>query len=314
MGVVILVLISLLWGSSFLAIKVAAGVFGALDIATGRLVVAALCLAVVAVVSRARVPADAGVWGRLLALSLVGQMAPFFLLGLSGRLTNSSNMALMMAAVPLITFVAGRLFRDGDRWTVRGWLGLGMGFLGVMVALGSPLPMAEAVPGDEMADWLGKGAAVLAAVGYALGTLISRSLAGRVGLTATVASTMGLSATLMGLLWLAVTGPAVLAGPLSLPDAPAVVALVLLGVANTAGAYFVYFWLIRREGATFASLNNYLVPIVGVFLGAAILGESIQPQAVAGLALTLLGIIVVRFRVRIPIFSRRLRPPMSSVR
>ena len=294
MGLAVLVLISLLWGSSFVAIKVAAGSFGALDIASGRLAIAALCLGGAAVLTRARVPADPGVWARLLALSLVGQMAPFFLLGVSGQLTASSSSAMMMAAVPLLTFLAGRLFRDGDPWTPRAWLGLGIGFLGVLMALGWPRP------GDAGAasDWLGKGAAILAAGGYALGTLISRSLAGRVGLTATVATTMTLSALLMGGVWLALHGGDLLAGGLapaeSWPDPTATLALVLLGLVNTAGVYFVYFWLIRREGPTFASLNNYLVPIFGVILGAVILGEPVQAQALAGLALVLLGIAVVR--------------------
>ncbi|MBB4265973.1 DMT family transporter [Roseospira visakhapatnamensis] len=306
MGVAVLLLVSLLWGSSFVAIKVTAGSFDALDIASGRLVIAAACLTLAAWAVRARVPRDPGVWGRLLALSLVGQMAPFFLLGVSGQLTASSSSAMMMAAVPLITFLAGRLFRGGDRWTARVWLGLGIGFVGVLVTLGWPTPSNA----GAASDWLGKGAAILAAGGYALGTLISRSLAGRVGLTATVATTMTLSAVLMGGAWLALHGPDLLAGGLPptgpWPDPTATLALVLLGLVNTAGAYFVYFWLIRREGPTFASLNNYLVPVFGVFLGAAILGEPVQAQALAGLALVLLGIIVVR--TPIPVRSRARQP------
>jgi len=305
-GLTVLVLISLLWGSSFVAIKVATGSFDALDIASGRLVIAALCLGGAALLMRARVPADPGVWVRLLALSLVGQMAPFFLLGVSGQLTASSSSAMMMAAVPLLTFLTGRLFRDGDPWSPRIWLGLGIGFLGVLVTLGWPKPSDA----GAASDWLGKGAAILAAGGYALGTLISRSLAGRVGLTATVATTMTLSAVLMGGVWLTLHGPNLLAGALapaeSWPDPTATLALVLLGLVNTAGAYFAYFWLIRREGPTFATLNNYLVPIFGVILGAVILSEPIQAQALAGLALVLLGIAVVR--APIPVRSRARQP------
>jgi len=293
MGPAVLLLVSLLWGSSFMAIKVAAGAFDALDIAAGRVAVAALVLGVAALAMGARLPRNRGAWGRLLALSLIGQMLPFFMLGLSGHLTSSSNAAMMMAAVPLITFVAGRLFRDGDAWSVRGWLGLGIGFLGVLLALGWPDSGPE---GPDAADWLGKGAAILAAAGYAFGTLISRSLSGRVDLTATVAVTMATSAVLMGGLWLAVSGDALTAGLSQAPPLGPTVALVLLGLVNTAGAYFAYFWLIRREGPTFATLNNYLVPVFGLILGAVVLGEQVQPQALAGLALVLLGIGVVRGR------------------
>ena len=293
MGVAVLLAVSLLWGSSFMAIKIAAADIGALGIAAGRLVVAAALLSLTAAALRARLPASARVWGRLLALSIVGQMAPFFCLGLAGQFTSSSNAAMMMGAAPLLTLLFGRFFESGDPWHARLWIGLAIGLAGVVVALGRPEQARDlAVSGD----WAGKAAALLAAAGYALGALLSRSLRDEVPLTMTVATTMTISAVAMSAVWIALNAGAIAAGDFAVPGTTSLVALGLLGAANTALAYFVYFWLIRREGATFASLNNYLVPVLGVLLGTLVLDEPYRPDALAGLALILGGIALVRLR------------------
>ncbi len=74
--------------------------------------------------------------------------------------------------------------------------------------------------------------------------------------------------------------------------------MTALGVFNTALAYFVYFRLIASDGPTFASLNNYIVPVIGVVGGAATLGESVALTAWAGLALVLSGVVLTGRAVR----------------
>jgi drug/metabolite transporter (DMT)-like permease len=63
--------------------------------------------------------------------------------------------------------------------------------------------------------------------------------------------------------------------------------MVALGVVNTALAYYVYFRLVNEGGVTFASLNNYIVPLIGVIGGAAALAEPVTSPSWAGLALVL---------------------------
>ena len=67
-------------------------------------------------------------------------------------------------------------------------------------------------------------------------------------------------------------------------------AMGALGVFNTALAYYVYFRLVNEEGPTFASLNNYIAPLIGVVAGAVALAEAVAPSAWAGLALALCGV------------------------
>jgi drug/metabolite transporter (DMT)-like permease len=80
-------------------------------------------------------------------------------------------------------------------------------------------------------------------------------------------------------------------------------AMGALGVFNTALAYYVYFRLVHEEGPTFASLNNYIVPLIGVIGGAVALAEPIAASAWAGLALVLCGVALT---------GRSLRPAKAS--
>ena len=83
--------------------------------------------------------------------------------------------------------------------------------------------------------------------------------------------------------------PSPLATLLQTPLAP-ILAMGALGVFNTALAYYVYFRLVHEEGPTFASLNNYIVPLIGVVGGAVALAEPVASSAWAGLALVLGGV------------------------
>jgi drug/metabolite transporter (DMT)-like permease len=86
------------------------------------------------------------------------------------------------------------------------------------------------------------------------------------------------------------------------PLAP-MLAMGALGVFNTALAYYVYFRLVHDEGPTFASLNNYIVPLIGVIGGAVALAEPVASSACAGLALVLGGVALT---------GRSLRPGKAS--
>ena len=91
-----LAFLSLLWGFSFLLIKIAAQAFDWIGYAFGRAGVAALALAAVALARRVVWPRSPEVWGRMAAMSLTGQVGPFLLFGVAAHMITSADMALMM--------------------------------------------------------------------------------------------------------------------------------------------------------------------------------------------------------------------------
>jgi drug/metabolite transporter (DMT)-like permease len=285
----VLAFLSLLWGSSFLLIKIASEAFDPAGYAFGRAGVAAATLVVAALALRLPWPRAPRLWAQMAGMSLFGQVLPFLLLGVAAHLTTSADMALMMGGVPIFTFVIARAFSLGEVWNARAAAGLALGLVGVVVSLGAPFGATSSSAAAE--PGLGRALALLAALGYAGGALMSRPVSRAVGPTMAATGSMLISAALLGL-WLLVQGaPSNLAALTATPRAP-LAALLALGVFNTALAYFIYFRLIGVAGATFAALNNYIVPLLGLALGAVALGEPVGASSWLGLAFVLAGVVL----------------------
>ena len=224
-----------------------------------------------------RWPRGTALWLRLAAMAAFGQAIPFLLLGDAARRVSSGDLALMMGAAPIFAFLLSRALGEGPRWSAASAAGLALGLIGVAICVGGP-------GGGSL---FGKLEGFCAAFCYAAGATISRGASREVGPATAAAASMTLSSATLGVAWRAAGGSA--AALAALP-APSLLAMTALGVFNTALAYFVYFALVVRMGATFATLNNYAVPFIGLALGAIFLHERIALSAWAGLALVIAGI------------------------
>ena len=289
--------LSFLWGSSFLLIKIASRAFDPFAFALARVGVAAAALLAASALSGKVWPgARPGLWAKLLALAVLGQVIPFLLLGQAATLTTSADMALMMGAQPIFVFLFGRFLGSRDRWTWLAALGLAIGFAGVAVAFWSP----GANSGGHSV--LGRALALAAGVLYGTGAIISGAATREIGAVRAVTASMTISTLVLAVIGLALGKLPPLATVLQTALAP-MLAMGALGVFNTALAYYVYFRIVHDEGPTFASLNNYIVPVIGVIGGAIALAEPIAPSAWAGLALVLCGVALT---------GRSLRPAKAS--
>ena len=279
-----LAFLSFLWGSSFLLIKIASRAFDPFDFALARVGVAAVAMLLTSALSGKVWPGSRrGLWAKLLALALIGQVIPFLLLGKAATLTTSADMALMMGAQPIFVFLFGRFLGSRDRWTWLAAFGLALGFVGVAIAFWSP----GAETGAHSV--LGRAFALAAGVSYGTGAIISGAATREIGAVRAVTASMTISTLVLALIGLILGIPPPLAIAVHAPLAP-MLAMGALGVFNTALAYYVYFRLVNEEGPTFASLNNYIVPLIGVVGGTVALAEPIAPSAWAGLALVLVGV------------------------
>jgi drug/metabolite transporter (DMT)-like permease len=292
-----LAFLSFLWGSSFLLIKIASRAFDPFDFALARVGVAAAAMLLTSTLSGKVWPGSRpGLWAKLLALALIGQVIPFLLLGKAAMLTTSADMALMMGAQPIFVFLFGRFLGSRDRWTWLSAFGLALGFLGVAVAFWSPGADTSAH------SVLGRAFALASGIFYGTGAIISGAATKEIGAVRAVTASLTISTFVLTLVGLAFGGSPPLAALFQTPLAP-LLAMGALGVFNTALAYYVYFRLVNEEGPTFASLNNYIVPLIGVVGGAVALAEPIAPSAWAGLALVLCGVALT---------GRSLRPAKAA--
>ena len=266
---------SVIWGSSFLFIKVAVedGVSPATLVivrtALGALVLAPLALRRDAL--RGLRPRT----GAVLALAVIDVALPFGLVAWGERSISSSLAGILVSTDPLFVALLAIAFDRSER--VRGWrlAGLFVGFAGVVVLLGVDL----AGSAEEL---LAAGAVLAASLAFAASALLYKRRFVDAEPLGVVTATLAVGALL--------AAPGVLLSPPDdLPSAGAVGSLAVLGVLNTGVGFWLFYALIGLAGAGRASVITYVNPAVAVILGALLLDERVTPTTIAGFAIILLG-------------------------
>lgn len=272
-----------LWGSAFIAIR--AGLLAGASpflFAALRFLLAAIAAAIVALATRTPLPsrrllARAAVLG---GLSLVGG---YSVLVYWGETTTAGGLsAVLIATVPLWSGVLGHSVLPNERFGRGGWAGIVVGFLGVVVLLFPDLR------GGDAASWAGPIALVAAAALFSVGSVTLRRLGGGPeGYWSLVAQFAASAAVLAPF--------AVLEGPLSFPVTSVTVGTLLyLAVGSSVVGFVLYFWLFHRVGPARAGFVTYVSPVMGLALGALLLGEVVSLLELAGFGLIVLGILLVR--------------------
>jgi drug/metabolite transporter (DMT)-like permease len=274
----LLLFLALLWGSSFLLMRVAGPEFGAAPLAFVRVAVATAFLGVL--LAWRREPPDlAGRGPRMALMAITNTAAPFFLLTWATIHLSAGYGSLLNATTPLWGALIGALLFASQRAGRAELAGLVLGFVGVGVLVSGKL--AEA---GQAALWPVL-AGLLATACYGFAAHFARGgFSGMSPLALAFGSQLGSS--------LLLAGPAVAHWPDALPGPLAWACVVVLGVACTGLAYLIYFGLIARIGATRATMVTYLAPVAGVAMAALVLGEAITPSMLAGGAIVLLGVAV----------------------
>ena len=284
--IALLLSLATLWSSSFAFIKIAVETIPPLTVAAGRLALAAVLIVAAARLRGLNFPASDGLWVKFLAIGLFGNALPFTLISWGEVTIDSGLAAILMAVMPLATLVLAHLFTVDERMNPARILGVLLGFGGVVVLIG---PAALAGFGDEA---LRQTAVAGGAVCYAVATVIARRLP-RMPLLVSSAGALIAAVTLSLPLALLIDRPWALA-----PAPESIGAVIILGLFPTALAILMYFALLRRTGATFIALNNYLIPSLGVIWGILFLGEALSVRAILALAIILAGIAVTRIGMR----------------
>lgn len=287
--------LALIWGSSFLWIKMALGGLSPIQMALIRLVLGAAVIIGLAVMTRTKLPRDRKIWARMVVPALFGSAIPYTLFGLGERSVDSGVAGVLNATTPLwallIMLVIGTERHLGAVWLI----GLVLGFAGTLVIF-APWHAAG------LASW-GALACLVAAISYAISSAyIGKNLVGRLSPIAMSASQMGGGAVLVAVA-LPVTGGL---DTVRLGVAP-LVAVAMLGVFGTGLALVLNNRLIIDEGVTTATSVGYLLPVVSVLLGVLFLHESLNVRIVAGMVVVLVGVALSRRRPVAPAAQTSLR-------
>lgn len=281
-----LLALSLMWGSSFMFIELALVSIGPIWLAAARIGIAAALLWAFARLMGHRLPQDRRTWQRAAGIALVGLVLPFPLIGWAQQGIESNQAAIIMAFTPLSTLVMAHLLTDEEKFTRGRVAGLVLGLFGVALLLGGAGREELMVAGPR------QFAVFLATLGYAYSSILLRDMAH--------ISPVSVSAAVM-------IAAAVITVPIAmvfepLPRAPigpmAGGATLFLGIFSSALATVLMVQLINRIGVTFMSMNNYLVPAIGVVWGTVLLNEVVTGQTFGAFALILAGVALASFRAR----------------
>ncbi len=283
--VVLLAVLALIWGASFMLIKIADRQLAPATLILGRVGSAALLLAVIAVVRlgvRETLDEIRRAWRWLVVVGLVNTALPFWLLSWGETRIDSGLASIIQGAVPIFNaLLAFGFFREARVAGPR-LLGLGIGFVGVAVLVG-------AQPHGKLLAAL---AVVAMAFCYAIGTLFAgRHLRGTPPLVVALAST--------SVSTLAAAPAGIVQAPTGMWHGETIASILVLGFVGTAIAYLLFFALIQRAGANYATLVTYLVPPIALAYGAIFLDESFGLTALAALVLILAGVALATGSVRL---------------
>ncbi|MBW7835581.1 MAG: EamA family transporter [Sphingomonadales bacterium] len=283
-SVAMLLTLSVLWGSAYYLVKVALVTLPPLTLTFGRIAVAAVVLVTVAVARGAAVKGDWRFWGNAMAAAATGMTLPFTMIALGLQTVDSALAAILIATVPLFTLPLAHMLTHDERATARAGVGVVVGFLGVVM-----LFIRETGGGNTAG---GITLVLAASLSYAISALVIKR--GNTGNPDGFSTAMVLCAA-------ALIAPFALLSdrPWTLtPNLPTILATIALGVFPTGIATLLLVRLIRRAGATFASLTNYLIPVVGVTLGIVFLDEKLPATAIFGTSLIAIGIYLSRTKAR----------------
>ncbi|WP_371581803.1 DMT family transporter [Streptomyces sp. NBC_01314] len=270
--------LSLVWGFSFLLIKVGTQAYAPFQVTFGRLLFGTLVLAAAMAVKRERLPRGARVWGHLTVAAFLLNALPFSLFA-HAELTIPSTLAgICNATSPLWGMALSLVALSEDRPTRVRVAGLGLGFLGVLTVLG-------AWQGFSGLDARGTTMALLASLSYPIGWIyVRRTLAG------TTVSHLSLTGAqlLLATVQLAFVTPLFTTLPGSFPVLP-LLAVVALGALGTGVAMLVQYGLVSEVGPTTAQMVTYFIPVIATAAGVALLGESLAWSTPVGAAIILAG-------------------------
>ena len=274
----ILLVLGLIWGASFLFIKVAVVTIPPFTVAFGRTALAALILYVVLRYRGLKLGSWGPLWGAFLILGLFNGAVPYTLITWAEIHIDSGLAAILNALMPLFTVLLAHFFTQDEKLNWMKVIGILLGFLGIMVLIG---PAVLKGLGTHV---IGQLAVVGAAWCYAMAAIYGRRLKEVPPLVSATGQLIGAALLTLPLSFIIDTPWQLSVTLLSLG------ALACLSLLGTALAYILYYYLLSRIGATNVSLVTYLLPITGVFWGALLLGERLHWSAFLALALILAGI------------------------
>lgn len=277
-----LMLLSLIWGASFLSIRIALDEIGPLTAVAHRVGWAMLILWAYVILRRLPIPAHPRIWFAFLGMGVLNNVIPFSLMAWGQLHIETGLTSILNAATAIFGVIAAALFFADERLTPRRAIGVTLGFLGVATAIG----LSAFLTFDIRS--LGQLAVIGGTISYALaGVWARKTLKSLPPQVAAAGMLTGSSVVMVPVAWW-------FEGPLTLVLLPQTWAAIgYYAIIATAVAYLLYYRVLAMAGAGNLMLCTLMVAPVAIVLGAWVLNESLPLRAYFGFAMLAAGLLIL---------------------
>lgn len=271
--------IGIIWGSQFIFQEIALTSFSPFWIGVSRALIGALTLIFICCILK--IKASSNQWGLFAVIGLLEATIPFVLIPWGQQNLTSSTTAILMGTLPFYALLLAPFIIKGASITRGNTLSVIVGFIGLIILFYPELSL-----GTGELNLLSAFAVIIAAICFAVAILLLNRIENEHPLI--IARNVLITASIQLVIVAFITSPL----ELNNVSYSASVSLLYLGVMCAGIVYYLYMMSIKSAGAVFASMTNYIVPAVGVLIGATINSESIQMTSWVALFVILSALLI----------------------
>ena len=278
---ILLVLLGLIWGSSFFNIKIATYSYEPFTLALVRVIFASIPLFILCKYKKIKIEAFTNNWKPYALIGLCNITIPFVLIAVGTSMINSYLAALLMSTTPLSGSILAHFFTKDEKITFFKSLGILIGFFGIFILFFDRLIINEN-------NFIYVLITILGSTFYSIGGILTLRLKNKGNENVTT------STTLWSVIFLLPLSFIFEAPWYSHPTIESTLSLLYLGVIATGLAWLIRFRILTVNGLVFQTQVAYLIPIFGVFFGYFLMNEIITWRVIASMVIIIIGIYIVK--------------------
>lgn len=276
--------ISILWGSTWSAIKIGLENVPPFFAVAIRFTLALAILAMIMLLRRERLPLNKHSVVLFCTLGVLTFSVPFALLYWAEQYIASGLASILFAVYPFVVAVVSHFLLPKERMTGYKAAGIVLGFAGILIIFWEDIHVGSA-------SSLGMGAVIVCTLLQGSSLVITKKFGKDISPVALNAGGMVVGIIIMYCVAFAAEDFSAIHF-----DIRGIGSILYLGTFGTVVTFVVYYWLLKRVEAVYLSLSSFVIPVLAVIIGAAVLGEKLETHVFSGAALVLTGILVANGR------------------
>ncbi|MDC6447826.1 DMT family transporter [Alphaproteobacteria bacterium] len=283
----LLFILSAIWGSAFIAIKISLDYFSPTSVASYRLIIASFFLLFFYIIGNYKNLLTRYDVAMLVFVGVVGNFLPFYLISWSEQHIQSSTAGILMGVGPILTLILSHFFTKDDKFNTSKLISIFIGFIGVIFIF--EIDIFFNISSSNSIELLSKFLIILAALGYMTSNIVAYNALKHID-----SFSITFFATFFGAI---VSIPFLIVSEFNQPSffsIKSLLPIIYLGIFPTAIAFQIRYHITKTSGPVFLSYVAYLIPIFALIWGFLLLSERIYTSSFVGIVLILVGVYVGR--------------------